>query len=299
MAVAPRARELNGPRANGPLSGAWIDLRAVDRSEVTSKLIVGVVLGGVALACLFWSRLTLLILLLVLTLIAGGELFRLARARGARPVPLVGLAGIAVAYVIAYREGTGAPEDYPVLVAAALLVTAAAVLVRRDRDGAVVSIASTVFVVVYVGVMGSYMLAMRGGPDGFRIALVFGLMVVLNDAGSWAVGRSFGKHALAPHISPSKTWEGAVGGAFVTVVVGLFAGLGLDPPFTVERGLVLAGLVVIAAPLGDLFESMLKRDFGVKDAGAVIPRHGGALDRLDSLLFVAPLFFYAYRAVAA
>jgi phosphatidate cytidylyltransferase len=298
VAVAPRARELSGPRANGPLRGAWIDLRAVDRSEVTSKVLVGVALGGIALACLFWSRFTLLILLLVLALIAGGELFRLARSRGSRPVPVVGLAGIAAAYVIAYREGTTAPEDYPIMIAAALVATAAVVLCRRDREGAVASVASTVFVVVYVGVMGSYMLAMRSAPDGFRIALVFGLMVVLNDAGSWAVGRSLGRHAMAPQISPSKTWEGALGGALVTLIVALLTGIGLDPPMTVGRALVLAGLVILAAPLGDLFESMLKRDFGVKDAGGVIPQHGGALDRLDSLLFTAPLFFYAYRAVA-
>ena len=270
----------------------------MDRSDVTSKLLVGVVLGGIALACLFWSRFMLLILLLILALLAGGEMFRLARSRGARPVPVVGLVGVAAAYVIAYRENTTAPEDYPLLIAASLVVTAASVLFRREREGAIVSIASTVFVVVYVGVMGSYILAMRGAPDGFRIVLTFGLMVVLNDAGSWAVGRTWGRHAMAPQISPTKTWEGAIGGAVVTLVVGLLAGLGLDPPMTLGRALVLAALVILAAPLGDLFESMLKRDFGVKDAGAVIPQHGGALDRLDSLLFTAPLFFYAYRAVA-
>ena len=270
----------------------------MDRADIQPKLLVGLILGGIALACLYWSRFTLLILLLVLALVAGGELLRLARARGARPVPLVGLAGIAAAYVVAYREGAGAPEDYPALVAAALIVTAAAVLIRRERDGAVVSIASTLFVVVYVGLMGSYIVAMRSAPDGFRIVLVFGLMVVLNDAGAWALGRAVGKRSFAPHISPTKTWEGLLGGTLVTAIVGLLVGIGLDPPMTLDRGLVLAGLVIIAAPLGDLFESMLKRDFGVKDAGVVIPRHGGALDRLDSLLFAAPLFFYAYRAVA-
>jgi phosphatidate cytidylyltransferase len=274
-------------------------LRAVDRSGAGSKLVVGVVLGGIALACLFGGRFTLLILLLVLALVAAGELFRLARSRGARPVPIIGLAGVAAAYVIAYREGTAAPEAFPILIAAALVLTAAAVLVRKEREGAIGSIASTVFVVVYVGMMGSYILAMRGTPDGFRVVLTFGLMVVLNDAGSWAVGRSFGKRSMAPQISPSKTWEGAAGGAAVTLLVGLLAGVGLDPPMTVERGFILAALIVFGAPLGDLFESMLKRDFGVKDAGVVIPRHGGALDRLDSLLFTAPLFFYAYRAVAA
>jgi phosphatidate cytidylyltransferase len=259
---------------------------------------VGVVLGGIALGCLFWSRFTLLILLLILALIAGGELFRLARARGARPVPLVGLAGIAAAYLVAYREGPTAPEKYPAVLAAALIATAAWVLIRRDRGRALVSVAGTLFVVVYVGVMGSYMLAMRGSRDGFRIVLTFGLMVVLNDAGSWALGRAIGKRPLAPRISPSKTWEGALGGTLATAIVGLLAGIGLDPPMTLGRGLVLAGLVVIGAPLGDLFESMLKRDLGVKDAGDVIPQHGGALDRLDSLLFTAPLFFYAFRAVA-
>ncbi len=270
----------------------------MNRGAVRSKLPAGVVLGGVALGCLFWSRFALLMLLIALALVAGGELFRLARARGARPVPLVGLAGIVAAYVIAYREGPGAPDDYPALVAAALILTAGAVMVRRSREGALVGIATTLFAVVYVGMMGSYMLAMRGSHDGFRVVLTFGLMVVLNDAGSWALGLAIGKRPLAPQISPSKTWEGVLGGALLTLIVGLLAGVGLDPPMTLGRGLVLAGLVVLAAPLGDLFESMVKRDFGVKDAGVVIPSHGGVLDRLDSLLFTAPLFFYAFRAVA-
>ena len=299
MAVATGARQLSGSGLQGHRGSASVDLRAVGRTDVQSKVLVGVVLGGIALACLFYSRLTLLILLLVLALVAGGELFRLARARGARPVPLVGLAGVAAAYIVAYQQGPAAPEDLPLVVAAAFVLTAAAVLMRRDREGAIRSIASTVFVVIYVGLMGSYMMAMRSSPDGFRIVLTFGLLVVLNDVGSWAVGRTIGKRPLAPQISPSKTWEGALGGALVTLIVALLAGIGFDPPITVGRGLVLAALVVLVAPLGDLFESMLKRDLGVKDTGGVIPQHGGALDRLDSLLFTAPLFFYAYRAVAA
>jgi len=173
------------------------------------------------------------------------------------------------------------------------------VLFRSNRDGALMSIASTVFVAVYVGTMGAYMIAMRGLPDGFRVVLVFGLMVILNDAGGWAVGRSVGRHPLAPSVSPEKTWEGWLGGTLLTFVVGVSAGAGLNPPMTMKRGLVLATLVVIAAPLGDLFESMLKRDLQVKDAGGVIPSHGGALDRLDSLLFTAPLFFYAFRALTS
>ena len=263
------------------------------------KLIVGVILGGFALGCLFLSHVTLFVLILVLALIAAGELLRLARLRGARPAALVGLAGAGGAYVVAYYGGLRAPERFPALLAAALVASAAAVLLRRDREGAVVAIASTAFVVVYAGAMGAYIIAMREMHDGFRIVLVFGLMVILNDAGAWAVGRRAGKHAMARTVSPDKSWEGVLGGTVLTFLVGALAGVGFDPPMTVGRGLVLATLVAIAAPLGDLFESMLKRDFGVKDAGAVIPAHGGALDRLDSLLFTAPVFFYAFRALTS
>lgn len=263
------------------------------------KLVAGVVLGGFALGCLFWSEISLFALVLVLALMAAGELLRLARARGAQPAALVALAAVAAAYVVAYVRDVRAPEELPAVLSGALVLSAAAVLFRANRAAAVASIASTLFVVVYAGAMGAYIIAMRGMPDGFRIVLVFGLMVILNDAGAWAIGRRAGRHALAPTVSPDKSWEGFIGGAVFTFAVGILAGVGLDPPMTVGRGLVLAGLVSIAAPLGDLFESMLKRDFGVKDAGRVIPFHGGALDRLDSLLFTAPLFFYAFRALTS
>jgi len=274
-------------------------LPGVGRGEGDRKLIAGVVLGGIALACIFVSEVSLFALVLGLALIAAGELLRLARMRGARPAPLIGLAAVAGAYVIAYVQDVRGPEQFSIVVGAALIVTSAAVLLRSDREGAVVAVASTVFVAVYVGTMGAYIITMRGMHNGFRIVLVFGLMVVLNDAGGWAVGRRYGRHQLAKRLSPEKSWEGLLGGAVLTYTVGILAGLGLDPPMTVGRGLVLATLVAIAAPLGDLFESMLKRDFGVKDTGRAIPMHGGALDRLDSLLFTAPLFFYAFRALSS
>jgi phosphatidate cytidylyltransferase len=263
------------------------------------KLVAGVILGGIALACIFVSELTLFALILALALIAAGELLRLARLRGTHPVALVALAAVACAYVVAYLRDVRAPEELPVVLGGALILSAAAVLMRSNRAGAVASVASTVFVVAYVGAMGAFVIAMRGMHDGFRIVLVFGLMVILNDAGAWAVGRRWGRHPLARTVSPDKSWEGWLAGAAMTFLVGILAGVGLDPPMTVGRGVVLGALVAVAAPLGDLFESMLKRDFGVKDAGQVIPAHGGALDRLDSLIFTAPLFFYAFRALTS
>jgi phosphatidate cytidylyltransferase len=286
-------------RVEPPLAAPSIDFGAVEGSKTDRKVVVGVILGGIALACIFVSEITLFALLVVLSLIAAGELMRLARARGAKPAPFVCLLAVAAAYLVALAQDVRAPEDFPAVIAAALVLASAVVLLRSNREGAVVAVASTVFVAVYVGTMGAYIVAMRGMDDGFRIVLVFGLMVVLNDVGAWAVGRRFGRRALAKTVSPEKTWEGWLAGAAVTFIVGVAAGVGLSPPMTLRRGLVLAGLVAIAAPLGDLFESMLKRGLGVKDAGGVLPEHGGALDRLDSLLFTAPLFFYAFRALTS
>jgi phosphatidate cytidylyltransferase len=275
-------------------------LRAVEQvAGGDHKILPGAILGGIALLCIFLGEVSLLVLVLVLALVAAGELMRLARGRGAKPAALVGLAAVAAIYVVAYLKDIRAPEHFAAVVAAAIMATCALVLLRSDREGALVSIATTAFVVVYVGAMGAYMIAMRGMHDGFRIALVFALMVLMNDVGAWLVGRRFGRHAMARTISPGKTWEGWLGGTLFTFVVGVATGIGLDPPMTVRRGLVLASLVAAIAPFGDLFESMLKRDFGVKDTGTVIPAHGGALDRIDSLLFTAPLFFYAFRALVS
>ena len=176
----------------------------MEGARADHKLIPGLVLGAVALGCLLLGRPTLLALLLVLALLSSGEAFRLARSRGVRPVALVGMGGVAAAFILAYAQHGRAPENLPVVVGVSLLAASAAVLVRRNRAGAVSSVAITVFVIVYVGLLGSYMMTLRGEQDGFRVALTFGLMVLLNDAGAYAVGRPAGKHAMAPTVSPRK-----------------------------------------------------------------------------------------------
>jgi phosphatidate cytidylyltransferase len=106
-----------------------------------------------------------------------------------------------------------------------------------------------------------------------------------NDSGAYIAGRSFGKHKLAPQISPGKTWEGWAGGLLFTVALGWF----LQGSMGLEWGLMLAAVVSLLGPLGDLAESFLKRKAGIKDSGHVLPGHGGVLDRFDSHLFSAPV----------
>jgi phosphatidate cytidylyltransferase len=122
-------------------------------------------------------------------------------------------------------------------------------------------------------------------------------MAALNDVGAYVAGRAIGRHPMAPAISPSKTWEGFAGGTIATMIASAVVAWQLDPPFTLGRALILGALVALAAPAGDLIESAMKREAGIKDAGGLIPGHGGALDLIDSLLISAPVFFYAFRAM--
>lgn len=265
--------------------------------SVAVKVAAGLVLGGIAIAAVVISPLTLLAFLLILCLVAAGELFRLVRAIGVRPLPLVGFAAIGGMFAAAYDRGDRFVSVVPGVAAATVGTSFLVLLLRRRREGAVPAIAATLFTTLYAGMLGAYMIAMRRSAFGFRQVLVFGLMAVLHDAGSFFLGVAAGRHPIARGVSPDKTWEGWLGGTLFTFTVAAVAAWRLDPPFTLGRSLVLAGLVSIVAPLGDLAESALKRDAGVKDAGTMFPGHGGVLDRIDSVLFVAPVFFHAFRVL--
>ena len=143
------------------------------------------------------------------------------------------------------------------------------------------------FAVLWVPFMLSFAMLLLRVEGGYLVIATLLLLVVANDTFGYLVGATFGKHALAPKISPKKSWEGfggSVGGAFV--VGGLCAVFLLGQPVWI--GLVLAVAVVAAATAGDLAESMIKRELGVKDMGTLLPGHGGVMDRLDSIVFASP-----------
>lgn len=144
----------------------------------------------------------------------------------------------------------------------------------------------------YISIPLGHLILLRGLPHGTRWILLVLLMVMLNDTCAYFTGTFFGKRKLYPSVSPKKSIEGAIGGLVGSVVA---AGIGhlTFVPWAGAIPLLLLGLVAgVVAELGDLFESLLKRSFGVKDSGSLIPGHGGILDRLDSLLFVFPLTYY-------
>jgi phosphatidate cytidylyltransferase len=159
--------------------------------------------------------------------------------------------------------------------------------------------AATVLGAAWIGLGLAHMIFIREIPEhGVLAAFTVILTVFAADTAAYAAGRLFGRHKLAPRTSPGKTWEGLVVGTIAAVLVPFFAfyeqGL-LDIP----ESLILGGAIAVAAPIGDLFESALKRDAGIKDSGRLLLGHGGVLDRIDALLFAAVASFYVLAAFGA
>jgi phosphatidate cytidylyltransferase len=171
--------------------------------------------------------------------------------------------------------------------------------IATTRQSATVAIASTVLGAGWVGLCLAHLLLLRGIPhDGELATFTVLLAVWAGDIGAFFVGRLIGRHKLAPALSPGKTWEGFVFGTVATVFVA-FVALYKQHYLSIPQSLLLGGVIAVAAPLGDLFESALKRDMQVKDSGRLLAAHGGVLDRIDSLLFAVVASYYLLRAFNA
>jgi phosphatidate cytidylyltransferase len=146
--------------------------------------------------------------------------------------------------------------------------------------------------VLYIGLSLSYLLLIRALPDGALLIFFVVLVTWAADTGAYIAGKSVGRHPLAPVVSPKKTYEGLAGGILLACLGAVMARSWFLPAFSLVDCLVLGVLLTLAGLIGDLAESAMKRRTGFKDSGALIPGHGGMLDRLDSLLFTGPAFYY-------
>lgn len=156
----------------------------------------------------------------------------------------------------------------------------------------------TLLGVLYISLFLSYLILLYGGSDGKD--WIFFILIVLwcNDSGAYLIGRMVGRRRLSPRVSPRKTVEGAVGGLVFSLVAAVFAKAVLLEALTLAQALLLAIVIAVPGQAGDLCESTLKRHFGVKDSGVLLPGHGGMLDRVDSLLFAAPIAYYYKMLIA-
>jgi len=229
---------------------------------------------------------------LLVVLLGAWEWWRLGRAAGAGADLLPLLAGAAGAWLAAIdpRLERGAALGALLLIAALLLGLRHAGGDSARRTG------HLLLGVLYVGLLPAFLVKLRGLPDGADVLYLTYATVFLCDTAAYAVGRALGRRPLWPRVSPRKTWEGAIAGLIASVAVAVagrawFAGF-LAPSAAIGFGLIVG----VLGQMGDLVESLWKREAGVKDASALIPGHGGVLDRFDNLHFVAPVL-YTYLLV--
>jgi len=190
-------------------------------------------------------------------------------------------------------------NDFPVplvslLLSSAVVISLILLLLCRQKEASFIDWAWTIAGTLYVGWLLSHFVALRGLDDG-RNWVFFALFVTFSsDTTAFFIGRALGRHHLAPHISPGKTWEGAIGGILGAIVVSLLFTLPtpLSLPLSYWQAILLGLLVSIFGQLGDLVESLLKRNTGVKDSGKLLPGHGGFLDRIDSIVFAGIVVYY-------
>ncbi|MGW3728204.1 phosphatidate cytidylyltransferase [Streptomyces sp. NPDC000851] len=247
---------------------------------------VGVGLGAVIVASLFIVKAVFVGVVAVAVVVGLWELTKRLDERKGIKAPIVPLAVGGAAMVVAgyVRGAEGAWV--------AMALTALAVLVWRmtePPEGYLKDVTAGVFAAFYVPFLATFVAMMLTAEDGPRRVFMFLLLTVVSDTGAYAVGWRFGRHKLAPRISPGKTREGLLGAVSFAMVAGALCMQFLIDDGMWWQGLLLGLAVAASATLGDLGESMIKRDLGIKDMGTLLPGHGGIMDRLDSLLPTAPV----------
>jgi len=252
---------------------------------LSSLVLLPLVLGAAYLGGPYFA-----VVVAAFAILGGLEFFRMVRKAGHAPYDAVGLGLVVVLLVDAYyphlalwRWGT----------AAAVMLPLVWQILHKDAHGFLTNWALTLIGSLYVGGLAAHMILLRNLPQGLSWLLLTFLVTWVCDSGAYFAGMRWGKRGFFVHISPHKTWEGAIGG-FVTglltaLIVGYWAGLVL------WQSLVLGVVLVLGVIFGDLAESLLKRQVGVKDSGNLIPGHGGALDRADSLLFAGTIAYHLLR----
>jgi phosphatidate cytidylyltransferase len=271
-------------------------------SNLAKRILFAVVAIPVVIAIIWVGGWVLAAALAVLGALGTGEVYGLARRQGIEPLAPAGLvAALAIPLVAHWTRGPAADAGMAWSLGVLWLLAVPALAMRRGPTARpLATSAITVFGALYASGTLAFVLWLRhpgGGPDGAlpRTALVLFPMVVtwLCDTAAMAAGRTFGGPRLAPVLSPHKTWAGAIGGAAAALVVAVALGLLVLHPlgWALPLPVLLAvGLAVgVLGQLGDVAESLFKREAGVKDSSTLIPGHGGVLDRLDSLYYVIPV----------
>jgi len=263
-----------------------------------TRVVTGVAVGLLALLLLKAGPPPALAMATIVSVLAAAEAFGALRRAGYRPAALLGLVATVSAMVGAYVKGETA---LPLVVALTTVFCLLWYLTGVVRARPIRNIGATLLGFLWVGFLASYagLLLQPGAyPNRHGEAYLLGALIaaVAYDVGGFAVGSRIGRHPLAPEVSPNKTVEGLVAGMLACLLASALITSQIHP-WTFHEAVALGLVAAVAAPVGDLCQSLLKRDLGVKDMGNLLPGHGGVLDRVDAILFVLPATYYLVRVL--
>ncbi|HUX04576.1 MAG TPA: phosphatidate cytidylyltransferase [Acidimicrobiales bacterium] len=276
--------------AHHPLAGRAV--RQSSSSSVSMATMTGVLLALIVTGLFLAGTIPVVVLVLVALGLACAEGYAAFRSVGAHPATILGIVAVLTLGIATYQKG---PEAFGAVTVLLLVFGFVWYLSAEKKIDVLDGLGATVFVYIWVGLLGSYALMMISpmySVNNHGLAYLFGtiILTVANDSGALFIGRWLGRRPLT-RLSPNKTIEGTIGGTLVTLAAGAVI-LPMISPWTTKTAVEVAVAMAVVVPMGDLFESMVKRTLGVKDLGRLLPGHGGLLDRIDGLLFALPTMFY-------
>jgi len=255
------------------------------------RILTTIISLPILIACVYFGGVAFLLLVLALALLSINEFYSMMQKKDFHPAYWVGNFFTIFFIVFAYYalKKNWEPAHSAILTGAALVTMVSTLFLKRPKD-AIVDIAVTLFGMMYIGWFFSYFIFIRSLTErGAYLLFLMGTIWAF-DVVAFLFGTAFGKHRLFPSVSPKKSVEGAVAGfIFCLIAAGIF---GYYAGFDMTHSLILGAIIGVVAQLSDLVESLIKRDAGVKDSSALVPGHGGFLDRMDSFILAAPIFYY-------
>jgi phosphatidate cytidylyltransferase len=257
--------------------------------------IITTVIGLPFLIAAIWFGIPWLsILVAIMAVVSGIEFYRMAEHKKVQPVTYAGI--IAMLLLIASPHCPYLPVQ-PALISLIVVASLLWILFRQPSEKSFDNWAWTIAGVFYIGWTLSYWPELRMIESGRDWVFWILLIIVASDTSAYFIGRAIGKHFFAPSISPKKTWEGSIGGLICSIIIAVVFGFVFSLPIAYWHMILLGAIINIFTQLGDLVESLLKRNTGVKDSSNLIPGHGGVLDRMDSFIFTGIIAYYYITTV--
>jgi len=258
------------------------------------RLITSLALAAIGIPAVIYGGVFFWLLFAFFLSTAAWEFTKLMRGAGFQPAMVISVGGV---LTILFARTVYPEYESAVLVALVFIaMTYHLIAFELGRNEAAGDFSITITSLIYMGWIGAYLVKLRNLPGGLWWFFLVLPIIWFTDSGAYLIGKNFGKHKLSPRLSPKKTWEGSIGGLLFTL---LFAWLifAVTKEMNLQDWLYLSVIIAVTGTLGDLAESLLKRNAGVKDSGKIIPGHGGVLDRFDATLFAVPFVFLYFNFI--